>query len=31
MYEDIFGNRFEYDERDEDYWADCAAEENEEF
>lgn len=30
MYEDIFGNRYEYDERDENYWADRAAEESEE-
>jgi hypothetical protein len=29
MYEDIYGNRYKYDERDENYWADRAAEENE--
>jgi len=30
MYEDIYGNRYEYDERDENYWADKAAEETDE-
>jgi hypothetical protein len=30
MYIDIEGNCYKYDERDENYWADRAAEENEE-
>ena len=29
MYEDIYGQKFTYDERDENYWADHAAEESE--
>ena len=30
MYEDIYGQKYTYDERDENYWADRAAEESEE-